>query len=269
MSEKLETKELNFGYTSEKILKQLSLSFEKGQFYTILGPNGSGKSTFVKNLAKLLEPDDTSIFIDGYPIEKIFQKKFAQTVAVVPQNLWFDAEFTVNDIVLMGRSPYLKRWESFDHLDQKIVEKYLKLTNTWHLKDKLITQLSGGEVQRVVAARALAQKTDIILLDEPTSHLDIQYQIEFLSLFQKLKNEKLIIAVLHDLNLTAMFSDYIVLLEQGKLVAQGSPKEVLTEENIQKVYRLPVRIIQDEINHCPLIIPTLKKKEERREEEWK
>lgn len=264
MTEKLETKKLSFGYTSEKILKQLSLSFEKGKFYTILGPNGSGKSTFIKNLAKLLNPDNPSVFIDNDSVEKMTQKSFAQKVAVVPQNLWFDAEFTVNDVVLMGRSPYLKRWESFHTSDQEIVEKYLKLTNTWHLKDKFITQISGGEVQRVVAARALAQETDIILLDEPTSHLDIQYQIEFLSLFQELKSQKLIIAVLHDLNLTAMFSDYIVLLEQGQLVAQGSPSEVLTKENIQRVYHLPVRIVQDEVNHCPLIIPTLLKKAESR-----
>lgn len=257
MSELIKTINLSFSYDKKVILNNISLSFEKGKFYSVIGPNGSGKSTFIKNISKIIAPNHKSVFIDEQDICSINNKDLAKVVAAIPQNILIDYEFTTFDIVMMGRSPYKRRFEDFNSEDEKIVEKYMKSTNTWTLKDKLITELSGGEVQRVIAARALSQETDIILLDEPTSHLDIQYQIEFLNFFKSLKSNKIIIAVLHDLNLASIFSDEVILIKNGEVVDKGTPWEVISKENINHVYNLPVEIIENPISKCPHVIPVL------------
>ena len=255
MEKYIDIRKLRFSYGEREILKDVELSFKKGCFYSIIGPNGSGKSTFIKNISKLLAPHYNSVFIDGRDIRSLNNKSLAKVMAVIPQNTTIDYEFTVYDIVMMGRSPYKRRFQDYSRQDEEIAEKYMKLTNTWALKDKLITELSGGEVQRVTAARALSQETDIILLDEPTSHLDIQYQIEFLNIFKSLKSNKVIIAVLHDLNLASIFSDEIILIDRGKVKASGKPWEVLNQQNIKEVYNLSVAIYENPISKCPNIIP--------------
>lgn len=255
--EHLDVRNLSFSYNKKQILNDINLSFSKGKFYSIIGPNGSGKSTLIKNLSKIIEPDYSTVFIDDEDICALNNKKLARIMAVVPQNILIDYDFSVFDIVMMGRSPYKRRFEEFNAEDERIVEKYMKITNTWDQRDELITELSGGETQRVIAARALSQETDIILLDEPTSHLDIQYQIEFLNIFKKLRNEKVIIVVLHDLNLASMFSDEIILINDGKVAAKGKPQEVITRENIKSVYNISVEILQNPISKCPYIIPVV------------
>lgn len=257
MKEEVKVKNLNFSYGKKIILKDISLSFTKGNFYSVIGPNGSGKSTFIKNISKILPSKDNSVFIDGKDISTIKNKKLAQIMAVIPQDIVIEYDFAVFDIVMMGRSPYKRRFEDFNIEDEKIVEKYMKATNTWYLKDKFITELSGGETQRVIAARALTQETDIILLDEPTSHLDIQYQIEFLKIFKNLRVDKVIIAVLHDLNLASIFSDEIILINKGEVVSKGTPGQVISKENIKDVYNLSVEVFQNPISKCPYIIPIL------------
>lgn len=255
--EHLDVRNLSFSYDKKQILNDINLSFSKGKFYSIIGPNGSGKSTLIKNLSKIIEPDHSTVFIDDEDICTLNNKRLARMMAVVPQNILIDYDFSVFDIVMMGRSPYKRRFEEFNAEDERIVEKYMKITNTWDQRDELITELSGGETQRVIAARALSQETDIILLDEPTSHLDIQYQIEFLNIFKKLRNEKVIIVVLHDLNLASMFSDEIILINYGKVTAKGKPQEVITRENIKSVYNISVEILQNPISKCPYIIPVV------------
>ncbi len=257
MKEHINVEELNFSYGGKEILKDISLSFNKGSFYSIIGPNGSGKSTFIKNISKIIAPMHKSIFINNEDICSFNNKNLAKRMSVIPQNIAIDYEFTVFDIVMMGRSPYKRRFQDFSLEDEKIAEKYMKLTNTWELKDKLITELSGGEAQRVVAARALSQETDIILLDEPTSHLDIQYQIEFLNIFRSLKSDKVIIAVLHDLNLASIFSDEIILINKGQVKALGKPWEVINKDNIKAVYNLSVEVLENPISKCPYIIPVV------------
>lgn len=255
MKEEIKVKNLSFSYGETIILKDINLSFTKGNFYSVIGPNGSGKSTFIKNISKILSPMANSVFIDNIDISNISNKKLAQRMALIPQDIKIEYDFTVFDVVMMGRSPYKRRFEDFNVEDNKIVEKYMKATNTWCLKDKLITELSGGESQRVIAARALTQETDIILLDEPTSHLDIQYQIEFLKIFKSLRMDKVIIAVLHDLNLASTFSDEIILINKGELVSKGTPWQVINKENIKEVYNLQVEVFENPINKCPYIIP--------------
>ncbi|MCM8710083.1 ABC transporter ATP-binding protein [Clostridium sp. SYSU_GA19001] len=257
MNEYINVINLSFSYEEKEILKHINLNFNKGRFYSVIGPNGSGKSTFIKNLSKIIQPKHKSIFIDKKDIISFNNKNLAKMISVIPQDISIDYEFTVLDIVMMGRSPYKKRFEDFNMDDEKTAEKYMKLTNTWQLKDKLITQLSGGEVQRVIAARALSQETDIILLDEPTSHLDIQYQIEFLNIFKSLKNNKVIIAVLHDLNLASIFSDEIVLINKGQVKAFGKPWDVINKENIKDVYNLSVEVFENPISKCPYVIPVV------------
>lgn len=257
MKRNIDVRNLSFSYDNKIILNGINLSFCKGKFYSIIGPNGSGKSTFIKNISKIIEPNSESVFIDNEDICSFNNKNLARVMAVIPQNILIDYDFSVFDIVMMGRSPYKRRFEDFNTEDERIVEKYMKITNTWGLKDKLITELSGGEVQRVIAARALSQETDIILLDEPTSHLDVQYQIEFLSIFKNLKKEKIIIVVLHDLNLASIFSDEIILINNGEVEAKGNPIEVINKENIKNVYNLSVEIFKNPISKCPYIIPVV------------
>ena len=255
MSEEVKVQNLNFSYGEKMILNDINLSFTKGNFYSIIGPNGSGKSTFIKIISKILVPKDKSVFINGMGISTISNKKMAQMMTVISQDILIEYDFTVFDIVMMGRSPYKRRFEDFNKEDEQIVERYMKATNTWYLKDKLITELSGGETQRVIAARALTQETNIILLDEPTSHLDIQYQVEFLKIFRDLRKDKVIIAVLHDLNLASIFSDEIILINKGEVVSRGTPWEVISKEIIRDVYNVSVEVFENPINKCPYIIP--------------
>lgn len=255
MKQYIDVKDLSYSYGDRNVLNNINLSFNRGNFYSVIGPNGSGKSTFIKNISKIIAPKHESVFVENQDICSLNNKELAKIMAVIPQNLHMDYDFTVFDIVMMGRSPYKRRFQDFNLEDRKIAEKYMKATNTWELRNKLVTEISGGEVQRVIAARALCQETDIILLDEPTSHLDIQYQIEFLNIFRSLKKDRVIIAVLHDLNLTSIFSDEIILICEGKVLARGKPWEVINKENIKKVYNLSVEILENPVSKCPYIIP--------------
>ena len=248
---------LSFAYENKLILDNINLDFEKGKLYSIIGPNGSGKSTIIKNISKVLTPKSGTIKIKQKDVSKFNNKELSRKMSVINQVTRIDYDFTVAEIVMMGRNPHKGRLEEFNYEDEKIIEKYMKITDTWILRNKLITTLSGGEFQRVIAAKTLSQETDIILLDEPTSNLDIQYQVEFLKIFNKLKTNKTIIAVLHDLNLASTFSDEIILLDQGEVVAKGSPWQVMNKENIKRSYHIPVEVIENPINKCPHVIPLI------------
>lgn len=245
---------LNFSYDNENILNDVTLNFETGKLYSILGPNGSGKTTLIKNISGILSAKSSCIYINGTDIIKFKSKERARRVAVVPQNSNIEYEFTVYDVVMMGRTPYKHRFEDYNSQDEAIVKEAMEMTNTWILKDKLITELSGGEVQRVTAARALTQQTDIILLDEPTAHLDLQYQLEFLNIFREIKQHKLIIAVLHDLNLASYFSDHMIFVKKGHIIEQGCPEQIMKKKLIKKIYNIDVEIIKSPVSGAPFII---------------
>lgn len=253
-------KNLRWSFGEVDILKDITVKMERAKFTCIIGPNGSGKSTFLKNLLKILEPEKNKIFILNKDISSYRYKDLAKKIASVPQSTVVDFNFSVMDIVLMGRSPHLKRFQMEGKIDLKIVEKSMKMTDTWHLKDRNINTLSGGERQRAIIARALAQQSEILVLDEPISNLDIQHQINLLNILKELsiKEDITVVVVLHDLNLAIEYSDYLILMNEGKIVDKGRPEEVITHDNVKEVYDIDIHIMKNPITKRPLIIPITK-----------
>lgn len=234
-------------YTKE-ILKQISGNFEAGQFYGILGPNGSGKTTFIRHLLGLIQVQKGTVELEEKQLSQFRKKELAATISFVPQNTYLEADFSVYDIVAMGRTPYLKRFESLTKEEEQLIEEAMQITNIFKFKDKRFNQLSGGEAQRVLVARAIAQDTPWMILDEPISHLDIKHQVELMETLKRLNQEKkkTIIAILHDLNLTSAYCNQVVLMKNGEVYAAGQTDEVLTRENLRTVYELDFEIQQPE-----------------------
>lgn len=262
MSSNLKIENLFFNYQEDLVLKKINLFIEKGSFLTIIGPNGSGKSTLLKVISKLVAPNRGKIWLDDLDLLSLSPRQIAQRMAVVPQNIHTDFPFTVWETVLMGRSPFLRRFENEGERDFALAKWAMEITNTLHLKDRKLTEISGGELQRVIVARALTQEPKIILLDEPTSHLDIQHQLELLELLESLNQTGglTVVAVLHDLNLAAQFSQYILLMKNGEVVALGPPAEVLTPANIRDVYGIEVTIKENPLTGKFNVIPLARSK---------
>lgn len=252
----IKIKDLQWNYNEKKVLQDINLEIEKGKFYSIIGPNGSGKTTLLKNIARIMEPKRNTVLIDGKDIIGFKNKELARKIASVPQNTEINFEFSSHDVVMMGRTPYLSRFEVEKSTDEAIVKEAMETTNTWELRNKSINELSGGERQRVIIARALAQQPDIVLLDEPVSHLDIHHQVRIMDNIKTLNQNKnfTVIAVLHDLNLAAQYSDTLVLLHQGKVVALGTPEQVITKKNIKEVYDMDVYMMKNPSNNKPHMI---------------
>ncbi|PKM50547.1 MAG: hypothetical protein CVV02_10600 [Firmicutes bacterium HGW-Firmicutes-7] len=247
-------KQLEHLYGNRKVLKNIIHEFEKGQFYGIIGPNGSGKTTLLKLIANLLKPSNETIWISGQDVTTLREKVRAREMAMVPQIFNIDLAFSVEEIVAMGRYPYKKGLGDLTENDQAVIYQALDKTNLLNNRLRDVNTLSGGELQRVILARAIAQQTSILLLDEPLSHLDIHHQIDMLNLTKKLSKEedKTILCVMHDLNLTMKYCDQVLLLSDGEIYASGKTKEVLTEENIRSVYGINAEIV--EINGHNIII---------------
>ncbi len=255
----IKIKDLTFSFDEEPILNEINLTIETGKFYAILGPNGSGKTTLLRTIAKTLDVKEDSIFINETDINRIGTKSLAKKLAVVPQNSEIRFDFSVFDLVLMGRAPYLARFAVEGAEDLRIAQKAMELTDTWRLRDRSIHTLSGGEMQRVIIARVMTQQTGIIILDEPVSHLDIYHQIELLKEIKDLNQTArvTVLAVLHDLNLAAAFCDYLILMNQGKIHSLGPPEALLTKEIVKKIYGVEVDIIKAPGNGRPYLIPRL------------
>ncbi|ABR49739.1 ABC transporter related [Alkaliphilus metalliredigens QYMF] len=257
MDTSIKVNQLTFQYNETKIIDNLEFTIQKGGFLTIIGPNGSGKSTLLKNIAANLIPIKGGVVLEDKPLKAYSIKELAQKMAVVPQNTEVHYDFTVYEIIMMGRHPHLKRFQREGHEDEKRVKEAMESTNTWFLKDRNVNELSGGERQRVIIARALAQEPRVILLDEPTSALDIHHQIEILELLKKLNKEKkvTIIAVLHDINLAARYSEEILLLHQGKKITMGKTEDVITVEHLQKAYEMDMMIDRNVYTGCLQVLP--------------
>lgn len=252
----LKINNLSGGYHKETIIKDISLEIDKGDFMGIIGPNGSGKTTLLRLMSRVLIPQKGNIALEGKNIAHMELKEFAQLIAFVPQDTLITFPFTVWEIVLMGRIPHLKRLQLETKEDYLIAEKALIMTDALYLKDKKIDELSSGERQRVVIAKALAQEPLLLFLDEPTSHLDIGHQIQILDLLKRLnrQNNLTIVMVVHDLNLASEYCNRIVLLNEGRIFKEGSPSDVLTYQNIEAVYKTVVVVNSNPINSKPYVL---------------
>ncbi|MHB1253009.1 MAG: ABC transporter ATP-binding protein [Candidatus Humimicrobiaceae bacterium] len=240
----INVKNLNFSYGGAPVLKNLNFEIRKNSFISILGPNGAGKSTIINLISKVLTGYDGEILIEGKNIRDLNQIEIAKKISVVPQNTSLGFNFSVFETVMMGRYPYLSRFKSENQEDYKIVTEVMKLTRTEIFKDRNYNELSGGEKQRVIIAQTLVQNSPIIILDEPTSHLDINFQIEFMELFFSLfkKDKKTIIGIFHDINLAIQYSEKIMLLKDGDIFCYGNVEEIITRTNMMSVFNSDVYI---------------------------
>ncbi|MDH7606996.1 MAG: ABC transporter ATP-binding protein [Candidatus Bathyarchaeota archaeon] len=244
-------------YGSVKVLEGVSFSVNAGELVGLLGPNGSGKTTLLRAISRTLKPKVGTVLLNEADVYNMKSSDVAKNMAVVPQSSSLEFEFTALDLVLMGRHPHMRRFEREDRTDLEIAKEAMKLTNTWQLAEKPINELSGGERQLVMIARALAQNPKVLLLDEPTSHLDANNQIGIMDLLRKICKEKGIaaLAVFHDFNLAARYCDSVILLHKGKIFALGKTDEVLTEENVSKVFSVEVIVRRHPITNSLYIVP--------------
>ncbi|MEA3506895.1 MAG: ABC transporter ATP-binding protein [Elusimicrobiota bacterium] len=234
---------LRSGYRKGFHLKNINLSFRKGSITGIIGPNGSGKSTLLKTAAGTLSPEEGTIFIDDKNLNEYSHKQRGQILSFVPAELYVNFPFTVFEAVLMGRNPYIKRFESEKPDDYDRARRALRATDAYRFKEKKITELSSGELKRVLIARTLCQDTGIVFLDEPEAHLDINYVKVIFRMLTNLKKEgKTIVAVLHDLNLAALYCDEIVVLKKGKIFKKGDADEVISEKVLSELYEEKVSV---------------------------
>lgn len=242
MALKLKLNKLSFGYNGLNVLTDVELEVELGEMLSIVGPNGSGKSTLLKCINRILKTKQNTVFVDDKDTTKLNLKELSRLIGYVPQNSTSAFPFTVFDIVLMGRKPFIE-W-SISQQDNDIVAETLAFLGISHLAMRHFDELSGGEQQKVVIARALVQQPELLLLDEPTSSLDIKHQLEILCTLKSLtlSSEHAVIASMHDLNLASRFSDRMVLLKQGRIYAVGTPEDVLTEKNIEIVYGIKAKV---------------------------
>ncbi|MCX5669442.1 MAG: ABC transporter ATP-binding protein [Candidatus Omnitrophica bacterium] len=256
MSTLLKINNLSGGYYKEDIIKELSLNVNQGDFLVIIGPNGSGKTTLLRLLTRVLSLKEGEILYKDENILQMNLKQFCRKVAFVAQDISIDFSFTVEELVLMGRIPHLKRLQYETKRDIEIAREKLVLTDTLNLKDKPIDELSAGERQRVIIAQALAQEPELLFLDEPTSHLDIGHQVQILDLLKKLNrgSNLTIVMILHDLNLASAYSNRIALLDQGMVFKEGTPEEVLTYQNIEKVYKTVVLVNDHPVTGKPNVV---------------
>lgn len=248
---------LSLGYAETPVVHDLDLQVPDGRITVVVGANACGKSTLLRGLARLLRPRSGAVLLDGEAIHRRPTRQVARVLGLLPQNPVAPEGVTVVDLVARGRHPHhglLRRWTG---ADDAAVAEALALTDTLDLADRVVDELSGGQRQRVWIAMALAQGTDLLLLDEPTTYLDVAHQVEMLDLLADLNARRgtTIVMVLHDLNLAARYADHLVALRGGTVVAEGSPREVVTEEVVREVFGLDNRVIDDPVSHTPLVVP--------------
>lgn len=250
--------QLASGYDDKIILKNIDLEIPSNKISVIIGSNGCGKSTLLKTLAKLIKPSSGDVTLDGKAISKIPPKKLAQILGVLPQSPIVPEGITVSDLIGRGRFPHQSLFSGWSKKDYEAVAEAMEIMDVTEFADLDIDELSGGQRQRVWIAMALAQQTDILFLDEPTTFLDITYQVEILDLLTDLnrKHGTTIVMVLHDINLSARYADYIFAIKDGELVSEGAPQEVITDSLIQEIFGMKCVVIDDPVSHTPLVVPS-------------
>ena len=241
---KITTKDIQVGFHARQILKGISIESQDKELVGIIGPNGSGKSTLLKCIYRILKPDAGAVYLDGEELHSMSVKSSARKMAVVAQHNYYNFDFTVREVVLMGRAPHKKTLERDNAKDYQIVDEALKTVQMETFADRTFSTLSGGEQQRVILARALAQQTPALILDEPTNHLDITHQIMLMEELVKKLNVTVISAI-HDLNIAAAYCDNIYVLKDWVLESYGTPQEVLTPELIRRIYKVEAEVVYD------------------------
>ena len=249
--------DLKSGYSNNLVLKDISFSVKKGEFIGIIGPNGAGKTTLLKTLSHIIKPLSGKVLLKGKDIHLLSSLLLARQCAMVGQDLLSLFSFTVEEIVLMGRNPYLGLFKQERKEDVEIVNMALKRTDMSLLKDRPIDELSAGERQRALIAKALVQQPQLLLLDEPTAHLDIGYQTDILDLIRLLNrdSELTVICVLHDLNLASQYCDKLLLLDKGKIAGFGPPAEILQYDILERTFNARCLVDKDILGGKPIVIP--------------
>lgn len=251
----LEAQRVHAAYDGEDVVVGLDLTVRSGDFIGILGPNGSGKTSFLKALSRALRPREGVVLLAGEDIYSLHAREVARELAMVPQEPQLTFAFTALEVVLMGRNPHLGRLQGAGPRDLEAARLAMERANVWHLADRPVTELSGGERQRVIIAQALAQETGLLLLDEPTQHLDINHQLSLLTLLAGMCEEGLaVIMVMHDVNLASQYCRELIILRHGREFARGTPAEVLTPDNLKEVFGVGAIVTRHAVTEKPHII---------------
>lgn len=247
---------LDAGYKNKQVLKEINLTFAEGGFITLMGANGCGKSTLLHCISGLLTPSNGHIQLNESNLLAMKRKEVAQRLALLPQVATTPSGLTARELIMQGRFPWQNWWRQWSAADETAVNDAIEVTNVGDYLDLPLEQLSGGQRQRCWIAMTLAQDTPIVLLDEPTTYLDVSHQVELMNLIASLKSKgKTIIAVLHDLNQAATYSDHLVMMKKGEIYTQGKVQDVFTKENLKAVFDLDANIITDPFHGTPLALP--------------
>lgn len=254
---RLRGENLTLGYGKKIVASDLTVSIPDGHFTAIIGPNGCGKSTLLRTLSRLMTPAQGSVFLDGEPIQRFASKEVARRIGLLAQNATTPGDITVQELVARGRYPHQPLFTRWRKEDEEAVTRAMNATGITDLALQSVDTLSGGQRQRAWIAMVLAQETSIMLLDEPTTWLDISHQIDLLELLSDLNRTQgyTLAAVLHDLNQACRYATHLIALRDGKIVAEGAPKEIVTPELIERIYGMRCMIIDDPVVGTPLVIP--------------
>ena len=254
---RLRGENLSLGYGKKIIARDLSVSIPDGHFTAIIGPNGCGKSTLLRTLSRLMSPVEGSVFLDGEQIQRFASKEVARRIGLLAQNATTPGDITVQELVARGRYPHQPLFTRWRQEDDEAVKRAMQATGITDLAQQSVDTLSGGQRQRAWIAMVLAQETSIMLLDEPTTWLDISHQIDLLELLSELNRTQgyTLAAVLHDLNQACRYATHLIALRDGEIVAQGAPKEIVTPDLIARIYGMRCMIIDDPVAGTPLVVP--------------
>ncbi|MET9438915.1 ABC transporter ATP-binding protein [Streptomyces sp. NPDC006551] len=254
---RLRAEKLSLAYGERTVVHDLDLDIPDGSVTAVIGPNGCGKSTLLRSFGRLLRPKSGHVLLDGSPVHTLPTRRVAGTVGLLPQSPEAPEGITVADLVARGRHPHQSWYRRWSSDDEAAVEQALRSTGTYDLAERTLDELSGGQRQRAWIAMALAQNTEILLLDEPTNHLDLAHQIDVLDLVRELHQDtgRTVVMVLHELSLAARYADRLVAMKEGRIVAQGTPADVLSEDLLREVFDLEARVRYDEECGAPLVVP--------------